>query len=196
MKYIDRFLEHFSKKPVFTTKEVGWFLEYSGSRGGYQKRFMQNILRSKRAFRISKGVYTTHRDSEVIGFAFSPFYYGLAYALSYHNVWEERANPVIITTNTIRTGVRKSLDINVSLFTIPKRLFFGYQFVKGNIVYYPISDLEKTFIDTVYFNIALRRDVMERLVHRLDKSKLKDYLSRCPTAIQQRSKELYREFKE
>ena len=180
MKYVHEFLKHFSKVPAFSAKDAEQFLIYIGSGKKYPKRFIQNMRARNRIFKLAKGMYTTLNNSEVIGFAFSPFYYGLTYALSYYNVWEERANPVIVTTKTVRSGMRKAMGTNISVFRIPKTMFFGYNMVKGEAVYYPISDLEKTFIDLVYFGISLREDTLNRLVARLDRKKLREYLLRSP----------------
>jgi hypothetical protein len=35
-----------------------------------------------------------------------------------------------------------------------------YSMVQGQHFYYPVSDLEKTFIDIVYFNIDLRKEII------------------------------------
>ncbi len=191
MKYINEFLRHFSKVPAFSARDAELFLMYIGSGKKYPKRFIQNMLAGNKIFRLAKGVYTVHRNSEVIGFAFSPFYYGLAYALSYYNVWEERANPVIITTKCVRTGTRKSLGINISVFKLPKKMFFGYTMVKGESFYYPISDLEKTFLDLLYFDIDLRKDTLYRLVKRLDYKKLKGYLTSSPAWLKKKAEKSY-----
>ena len=191
MKYINEFLKHFYKVPTFSARDAELFLIYLGSSKKYPKRFLQNLIGGNKIFRLAKGEYTVHRNSEVIGFAFSPFYYGLTYALSYYNLLEERANPVIITTRSVRSGVRKSMGINISVFKLPKRMFFGYIMVKGESFYYPVSDLEKTFLDLVYFDISLRNDTLRRLVDRLDQKKLKEYLVRSPLWLKNRVEELY-----
>ena len=191
MKYVHEFLKHFSKVPAFSAKDAEQFLIYIGSGKKYPKRFIQNMRAGNRIFKLAKGMYTTLNNSEVIGFAFSPFYYGLTYALSYYNVWEERANPVIVTTKTVRSGMRKAMGTNISVFRIPKTMFFGYNMVKGEAVYYPISDLEKTFIDLVYFGISLREDTLNRLVARLDRKKLREYLLRSPKRLWVSTEKIY-----
>ena len=191
MKYVHEFLKHFSKVPAFSAKDAEQFLIYIGSGKKYPKRFIQNMRAGNRIFKLAKGMYTTLNNSEVIGFAFSPFYYGLTYALSYYNVWEERANPVIVTTKTVRSGMRKAMGTNISVFRIPKTMFFGYNIVKGEAVYYPISDLEKTFIDLVYFGISLREDTLNRLVARLDRKKLREYLLRSPKRLWASTEKIY-----
>ncbi len=186
MKYIDIFLDHFDRTPVFSAGDARRFLLYNKSGKTYHKRFIQNMVVKKKIFRVSKGVYTTHDNSEVVGFAFSPFYYGLTYALSYYNIWEERANPVIMTTRVVRSGQRRSLGTNISVFRLPHYLFFGYTSVRGNLFYYPISDLEKVLIDIVYFNINLREEIIERLVSKLNKQKFHNYLDKCPEKLRRK----------
>ncbi len=191
MKYVDIFLKHFFGTPIFTMKDAERFLCYNKAGKTYSKRFIQNLIHGKKIFRVAKGVYTIHGSTEVIGFAFSPFYYGLADALSYHNIWEERANRVILTTRIVRTGQRKSMGMNISVFRLPRRLFFGYTMEKGERFYYPVSDLEKTFIDIVYFGINLRRDTLEKLISKLNPKKLSNYLLRYPENLQKKIKQIY-----
>ena len=111
---------------MFSAGDARRFLLYNKSGKTYPKRFIQNMVVKKKIFRVSKGVYTTHDNSEVVGFAFSPFYYGLTYALSYYNIWEERANSVIMTTRVVRSGQRKSLGTNISVFRLPQLIFWVY----------------------------------------------------------------------
>ncbi len=191
MKYVNLFLKHFSKTPAFSVKDVSRFLLYNRAGKTYPKRFINNMVKRGKIFKISKGVYTIYSNTEVIGFAFSPFYYGLTYALSYYNIWEERSNPVILTTRTVRIGQREAMNANVSIFRLPRKLFFGYTMVKGNLFYYPVSDLEKTFIDVVYFNINLRKETIERLLSKLNKQKLHKYLSICPEHLRREVLDLY-----
>ncbi|MBE5727897.1 hypothetical protein IHE50_00555 [Candidatus Parvarchaeota archaeon] len=175
MKYINEFLTHFSERPTFTKVEVERFLKQSRAGRTYSKRFVSNLLQHQRIIRITKGVYTLHDNAEVIGFAFSPFYYGLMYALSYYDIIEERANPIILTTRIVRTGTRNIMGLNAQIFRLPKNLFFGYVMVKGTEFYYPISDIEKTFLDLRYFKINLNERVMERLKQKINRKKLKEY---------------------
>ncbi|MEM3191933.1 MAG: hypothetical protein QW292_07565 [Candidatus Parvarchaeota archaeon] len=151
------------------------------------------MIEKKKIFRVARGVYTVHNNAEVIGFAFSPFYYGLTYAMSYYNVWEERANPSIVTTRIVRGGQRSSMGMNISIFRLPRHLFFGYTLVKGDLFYYPVSDLEKVLIDLVYFDINLRGEIIARLISKLNKQKLHDYMLRCPENLRKKVIEFMRE---
>ncbi len=186
MKYINDFTKHFTDFPVFTTQDIERFLSSNNAGRTYPKRFAQNMIKNKRMARITRGVYTFKKDMEVVGFAFSPFYYGLSYALSYYDIQEERSNPVIITPKIVRNGIRKIMGINALVLRIPKNMFFGYNFVKGNLIYYPVSDVEKTFIDLVYFNIHLREETLGRLISCLNRDRLKNYLSCYPTRLKGR----------
>ncbi len=191
MKYVEKFIEHFSKTPVFSAKDADRFLIYNGAGSTYTKRFIYIMIKEGRIFRIAKGMYTVYDNAEVIGFAFSPFYYGLLYSLSYYDIWEERANTEIVTTRIVRSGEKKSLDTNISVFRIPRRFFFGYSMVKGDLFYYPISDLEKTFIDIIYFRINIRQETMKKLVSKLNKKKLYKYVSVYPISFRIKVKSIF-----
>ena len=83
------------------------------------------------------------------------------------------------------------MGINISVFKLPKSMFFGYTMVKGESFYYPISDIEKTFLDLVYFDIGLRKDTLYRLVKSLNRKKLKEYLVRSPLRFKNKVEKLY-----
>jgi len=47
----------------------------------------------------------------------------------------------------------------------------------------PVSDVEKTLIDLVYFNEIPSEDVLNEAKHMIDKNKLKEYLTIYPSKI-------------
>lgn len=179
MKYVNDFKKHFISYPVFTFKDVEKFLIFKGGSEKYAKRFLQNMIEKKTVNKITKGFYSLHDETEIIGLPFKPFYYGLNYALSHHNVWHERANPVIITTRRVKPGVRNILGVNVNIKHISQQMFFGYDLVKGDNFYYPVSNLEKTLIDYIYFKMNPGEEALKNLLHSINNSKLEKYLKKC-----------------
>ena len=134
---------------------------------------------------VNKVVYQP-LEITVVGFAFRPFYYGLENALTIRHLWEQGTNPIIITPNNVRRGIRKFGRGNYGVLHIRRDLFFGYDFVQSSGSWVPVSDYEKTLIDFIYFNHYLRRDVLKALRHRIDKRRLVSYLKHYNKKIKQR----------
>ncbi len=179
MKYVKVFLEEFKKTPIFTFKDVEKFITYNGSTGAYAKVFMSKMLKSGRTYKITKGNYSMYKDSEIIGFPFYPFYYGLGFALTHYGFWKQQSNPHVITTRNVRVGVRTFLGSNFFVSKISDNMFFGYVYVKGQNFFYPISDVEKTLIDVLYYDFNLEDYVYENLLKNINKEKIKEYLKLC-----------------
>ena len=109
-------------------------------------------------------------------FCFKPAYIGLQDALSFHNLWEQETIPIILTTRKLRQGIRKILGLNVMIRRIGSKYFFGFEYQKDGDFYFPYSDIEKTFIDMIYFKENISEEVIAEFKKRLDKNKLKRYL--------------------
>lgn len=190
MKYIKKFLEHFSDTPVFTSRDVRLFLLKQGAGKGYVYLFITNLLRSGRIRKIKKGVYTFGDDPMLAGFAFYPSYHGLQNALSVLNLWEQETNTVIITPLKVRSGMREILGGKVLVRRIDRSMFFGFDSVKYFDYWIQVSDVEKTLIDFVYFREPLSEDVLEEIKSRMDRKKLDRYLKRCPERIRKKVRTL------
>ncbi len=183
MKYVDSFLEEFKRTPTFTIKDAEKFLRYKGSTKAYPKIFMKLMVKSGRACKVSRGFYTLYKDIEVVGFPFYPFYYGLGFALTKHRLWKQQANPYILTTRNVRRGNREAFGSNFTVSKISKRMFFGYHYTKGSNFYYPISDIEKTLIDCIYYRFNLEDYVYTNIFKMIDKKKIGIYLKNCNKKI-------------
>lgn len=183
MKYVKLFLEEFKKTPIFTAIDIEKFLVSKGSTKNYSKIFIKLMVVGGRAYKVSKGFYTLYNNSEVAGFPYSPFYYGLSFALTKHGLWKQQANPYVITTKNVRRGVRRVLGSNITVSKISKDMFFGYRYVKGANFYYPVSDVEKTFIDLVYFRYGVDDQVYENIAKKVDKKKMLLYLKACAPRV-------------
>jgi predicted transcriptional regulator of viral defense system len=182
MKYIGYIREHFKSSgfPVVKFFELRTALKSKGISDAYLKRVVNYLLKRGEMKRITKGVYTFHDDITVVGFAFQPFYYGLENALTIRKLWEQGTNPIIMTPKKARVGIRKFVNSNYIIQRIDKKLFFGYGLIKYYDFWIPVSDIEKTFLDFIYFKHYIREDVLKELKHQIDKRRLKCYLKRYP----------------
>ena len=177
MKYVKQFLEYFRAFPTFTANDARLFLQKGGANSDYYMIFMHNLIKSGRAFSIKKGYYTLYDDLTIASFAFSPFYFGLETALTYHNLWDYMTPISIITTKTVRSGQREIIGRNVDVRRIQKSKFFGYSMVQYKDGFYmPMADIEKTLIDSVYFHTIFSKEVYANMSRKIDKKKLDMYL--------------------
>ncbi len=186
MKYTAMFLARFKKSPVFQTRDVSKFLEYYGSTEDYAKVFIGQMVKSGKAYKVTKGFYTMYKNIEAVGFPFYPFYYGLGFALTHHKLWKQQANPYVLTVKNVRRGPREALGLNYNVSKIAKSMFFGYYYTKGADFYYPISDVEKTLIDCIYYKMSLEGYVYENIFRQLDYKKMQGYLKRCSGRVRTR----------
>ncbi len=187
-KYIGLLRERFNNYdyPVFTLTDARVLLGRSKISEGYLKTLINHLMKKNEIRRISKGAYTFHDDIAVVGFAFRPFYYGLEDALSYRNLWTQATNPIIITGNPVREGVRKFGNANYIVKRIKTGLFFGFDFIKHYDMWLPVSDAEKTLIDLVYYKHGVRDDAMGPLLESIDKEKLDGYLEHYSQGFRKR----------
>lgn len=189
MKYVKQFLEYFKVFPAFTSRDVKLFLRKNGAGEGYYRIFMHDMVRSGRAFGIRKGAYTLHDDPLLAGFIFSPFYYGLETALTYHKLWDYVTPITIITTKRIGGGAIALLGRNASLRRIKKKNFFGYSMVEyGSNFRVPMADIEKTLIDSVYFHSRFGKEVYSAIAERIDAEKLDGYLKHYSSIVKKQVK--------
>ena len=128
--------------------------------------------------RLVRGYYTKLDDPMVSVFCFRPSYLGLYTALSLHNLWEQETNVTIITSKKARTGVRTVLGSNVNVYRTDNRYMFGYEMSDYDGLFLPVSDIEKTFLDFLYFSRELDEKVLERMKRRMDVKKLNEYASK------------------
>ncbi len=178
MKYIKYVREHFKdpKFPVFTLYDLRTALRLEGISDAYLKRLVNSLMKKEEITRITRGVYTFHDDVTVAGFAYRPFYYGMEDALSIRGLSEQGTNPYIMTTKNVRTGVRTFKGRNYVIRRIPERMFFGYELLQYYNFWIPVSDVEKSFIDMLYFEKNIRDELLAEIIPKISMSKLRDYL--------------------
>ncbi len=177
-KYINILREHFGSfdYPVFTISDARVLLGSMHASQRYLKLMINHLIKKREIKRITKGVYTFHNDMAVIGFAYRPFYYGMEDALSYRNLWTQSTNPVIMTTNGVREGLRKFDGANYLVKRVKVEHFFGFDFIKHYDMWLPVSDPEKTLIDLVFYRHGVRRDALDSIREVVNDNKLQSYL--------------------
>lgn len=190
MKYLSEVRERFNRAPAFTITDLRVFLGRKGIGKGYLHLLVHNLLAKGELKRISRGAYTFRDESQVVGFGFRPFYYGLQEALSLRNMWEQETNPVVITPRKVRSGVRSFDGANYVIRRISRSMFFGFEMAKYADFWIPVSDVEKTLIDFVYFRQQPGTEAAAELKKRTDRKKLDGYLKRCPKWVQLRVRKI------
>ena len=168
--------------PVFTSGDVERLV---GDRG-YALLLLHNMVKRGELHRISRGYYSLHDDPTLTVFTMRPAYLGLQDALSTRGLWEQETNAVVVTTSKAKPGTRRVMGSNVVVHRINPRFFFGYDYLldKAGGFYVPVSDLEKTLIDLVYFGESPGREILSGLAARADRKLLAEYLSRYDGAFQ------------
>jgi len=180
---IERF---FKKSPVVDFKSIERIIKGKKNIKQYTKQLIGNLIKKGKIIRLTKGYYTSHEEITLIVFCFQPAYLGLQNALSYHNIWEQQTVPIVLTTKKTRTGIRKVMGLNVIIKRISPKYFFGFDYYKDGDFYFPYSDIEKTFIDMVYFKMPLSDEIIKEFRKRIDKKKLNEYLKKYPKIIRKR----------
>ena len=183
MTYENRLRDVYKEEYKFTKKDASKLFSKDKISNEYLDQLLHNLVKQNKIIRITNGSYTFKKDLMVSGFAYSPFYYGLQEALSLRNLHEQETNPIIITTNKIKPGIKTIQGSNVLLRRIDCKYFFGFDFIKYYDMEIPVSDYEKTLIDFVYYNEPLSKEVINDLKKKIDKKKLEKYLSRYPEKI-------------
>jgi len=175
-------------QPSFTIADAGRLFPKASR--AYVALLLHNLCKRGDIFRISRGVYSFHDDTTAAGFAYSPFYYGLQNALSIHGLWEQETNPVILTPRHVRTGRRVFCGANYIVRRIGRPLFFGYEMVQYSGFWVPVSDVEKTLIDMVYFRQPVSDELLVEFRRKIDKKKLGACLEKCPVRLAEKVRAL------
>lgn len=185
-KYLKEIKHIFRKSPVVDTGSITRLVKSKKLVKQYNKQLIRNLVLKGDIKRLVKGWYTQYNDPSLAVFCFSPAYLGLQDALSFHDLWEQETIPVIITPRKIRTGIRKILGMNTLIRRINKDYFFGFEYHKHNNFYLPYSDVEKTFIDMIYFKERLDKEVLKNLKKKINRKKIKSYLRSYPKKTRQK----------
>ncbi len=185
-KYIRQVENLFKKSPVVSFSSISRIVRFKQYTKQYTKQLIRNLILKGKVKRLTKGYYTQHDEISLSVFCFKPSYLGLQDALSIHNLWEQEAVPVIITTKQIRPGIRRVMGSNILLRRINKKYLFGFEYKRVGDFYAPVSDIEKTFIDMVYFNEQLSEETRKNMIKNLNSKKLNSYLRVYPKKFRKR----------
>lgn len=185
-KYIDDINKLFEKSPVIDFSSIQRIVNDKKNVKQYTRHLIRNLLLKNKINRISRGFYTKYNDPSLLLFCFKNAYLGLQDSLSFHNLWEQETIPVIITSDKVRTGIRKVFESNVLVRRINSKYFFGFKYFKCGRFYFPYSDIEKTFIDMIYFNENVEEDVLKEIKKTIDNKKLKKYLKNYPKIFREK----------
>lgn len=181
-KYQEQVAELFKKSPVVEYKSIKRIVKSRSNSEQYAKQLIRNLVLSKKIKKLAKGVYTIYNDASLAVFCFKG-YLGLQDALSIYNLWEQETIPVIITTKKVRQGIRNIIGSNVLVRRLDKKYFFGFDYIKHENFYLPYSDIEKTFIDLIYFRQKINKETLKNIKGKIDRAKLKKYLKVYPKMI-------------
>jgi len=143
---------------------------------------MNHLLKRGEVKRITRGYYTIHDDPSLLVHCLKPAYIGLQDAMSFHNLWEQETSPVIITNRRVRSGIREVMGHNVLVRRISREYFFGYEYYQCGDFSLPVSDVEKTLIDMVYFG-EIEKPPVRGFEGRVDRKKLEGYLEKYPASF-------------
>lgn len=186
MKYVNELSNHFRSRNIFTMRDARLFLQPYKISPAYLKVLLHSLLKKEKIHSITKGAYTFQGDPIVAGFAFEPFYYGLHHALSIHSLWDQAANIVIITAQKVRSGQREIMGSNVILRRIRPRFLNHFELVFHSGKWIPVSTVEKTLVDFIYFRQKLSREIAGEFRKRIDKKILKILLKKYPAWVSRR----------
>ena len=176
MKYETEFNEYFSKLKIFTFKDAERFLLKHNAPKKYIKLFMHNQVIRHRLLKIGKGYYTFQNNEALVGFRFTPFYYGLEYALTIRKLWTQMANPIVLTATKAVPGSRMLMGQKVIVRRISKSMMFGFEYIKYSSIFIPVSDVEKTLIDFTYYKVRLSNADIKSMLKQINHKKIERYL--------------------
>lgn len=189
-KYLKKIKSLFKKSPVVNADSISRIIRSKKQVKQYNKQLIRNLILKGKIKRLTKGCYTLYDDPSLAVFCFSPAYLGLQDALSFHNLWEQETIPVIVTARKVRPGIRKILGTNVLIRRLNKKYFFGFEYYEHGKFYIPYSNIEKTFIDMVYFKEKLSDEAIKEITKKINKRKLNSYLKVYPKRTRKKALEL------
>ena len=177
--HIDRVREFIESTPVFRARDVETLV---GDKG-YSLLMLHNLAARGEVHRVARGWYSRLDDPVLAVFALAPAYLGLQEALSVRGAWEQETNVVLVTSGKAVPGTRDVMGGKVIVHRIAPRYFFGFGHVPYGSFDVPVSDIEKTAIDLVYFGESPGEDVLRGIVRKADREVMGRYLERYPDAF-------------
>ncbi len=191
IKYLTKIRELLKKTPVIHISSIRRII---GEKNTYAYLLLNKMVRKGEFFRLTKGWYSSQDDPTLAVFCFKPSYLGLQEALSIHNLWEQETNTIILTTQTVREGQRIILKKNVVVRRLPKKLFFGIEYKLYGGMYVPVSDMEKTFLDLIYFNQPIDVGIIKIVKKKNNLKKMQEYLKHYDKETKQKVQEIIKKW--
>jgi predicted transcriptional regulator of viral defense system len=177
--HIDVVRRFAASTPVFKARDVELLV---GERR-YALLMLHNMSKRGEVHRVTRGWYSALDDPVVSVFALGPAYLGLQDALSLRGLWEQETNVVVVTSGKAKPGTRVVMGSRVVVHRIDPKYFFGFDYLPYEGFRIPVSDVEKTLIDLVYFGESPGGDLLKELAQHADRKVLAGYLNRYPRAI-------------
>ncbi|MFH1317024.1 MAG: hypothetical protein ABII01_05895 [Candidatus Woesearchaeota archaeon] len=184
-KYQKKIEDLFEKSPVVSFSSIQRIIKDKKNIRQYSKQLVRNLILKGKINILAKGYYTKHDDPSLCVLCLDG-YLGLQDSLSFHNLWDQETIPVIITAKKVRQGIREVIGTNVLVRRINRKYFFGFDYLKYGDFYLPVSDVEKTFIDMVYFRESLGKEMLKNLKKSVDKEKMMRYLKYYPARFREK----------
>jgi len=185
-KYTKDIERLFKKSPVVDSSSIFRIIRNKKNVKQYPKQLIRNLILKNKIKKVVKGFYTKYEDPSLSVFCFKPAYLGLQDALSLHELWEQETIPVIITTKKVRQGIRNVFGTNILVRRIDNKYIFGFKYFKQGEFYFPYSDIEKTFIDLVYFKQKISEDIRKEIINKMNMKRLKSYLKVYPKKFREK----------
>ena len=141
---------------------------------------LSRMVKEGRAHAVMKGVFSLEKKDEVVGFAFTPFYYGGLAALMIRDIIDDQVKMEIMTTRRVRKSFLDVYDgsSKVVVHHIPRSYYFGFEDLKYGNITVPVSNPEKTLIDLFYYKEKLSVQNYAGLLKIIRKGVLREYLKR------------------
>jgi predicted transcriptional regulator of viral defense system len=188
--YLNKIKEFIKSVPVFRVRDVEVIV---GNRN-YAHLILYKLEKRGEIKRVTKGWYSIYEDPVFSVFCFKPSYIGLYEALSLYNLWEQETNVIIITARKIKSGIRKIFESNVILKRIEPKYLFGYDFISYKDFFIPVSDIEKTLIDFLYFKEKIPNETTKELIRKTNKKKIYEYLKKYPSNFSKKVRKFISKF--
>jgi predicted transcriptional regulator of viral defense system len=176
IKYLREIEEFISKSKVFTVKDIKRLILLKKANPDYAYLMLHNMAKRGNINRVINGYYSKYDDPMLITYCIKPSYIGLESALSIHGLWEQETNAVLLTPLRVRSGIRQVLGANIVVHSLNKKYFFGFDYVDYYEFKIPLSDIEKTFIDMIFYGHYMGDDLLKVFKKKLDRNKLEGYL--------------------
>ena len=189
-KYLKEVQVLLMKSPLVTYSSIERIVKHQKKIKGYTKLLVHHLLKKGIMKKLTKGCYTSTNNAALAVLCFQNAYLGLQDALSLHNLWEQETIPVIITSQHVRTGIRDCMHSNILIRKLDKKYFFGIAYYQQDSIALPYSDLEKTFIDMIYFKENMNKEVLENFKEKINKKKIEKYLKKYPLKIRKKAQSL------